>query len=146
MPTKLGDPYTPLWRGHYPHMLPEDIPTWEAFLNKNLALFERIYYDVRVGGVMTTDPQYTEKEKEMFYNNTAKRIDALGDLKDEIWIIEVAERPGLRAIGQLQTYIALWIEDPKIDKPFKGVLVCRDIDADFQKAMNTYGMLVRFAF
>src|SRR4030042_1521136 len=51
MPTTLGNEYSPLWRGKYPHMLEEDRPVWERFLNQYTNLFERIYYDVRVGGV-----------------------------------------------------------------------------------------------
>jgi hypothetical protein len=84
-----------------------------------------------------------EKMRLMFWQNTAKRIDALGELKDEIWIIEVADRPGLRAVGQLQTYIALWWEDPKILKPAKPVLVSRGVDADLERSLTFYGVLLR---
>ena len=145
MPTTLGEPYSPLWRGSYPHMLKEDYAVWEAFLRQNINLFERIYYDVRVGGVVATDPTLTPAEIKMFYDNTAKRMDAIGETKNELWLIEVADHPGLRAIGQLTTYIALWAEDPKINKPYKGVLVCRSIDADLDRAMKIYGMLVQYA-
>jgi len=145
MPTKLGEPYSVLWRGRYPHMLKEDFPVWEAFLNQNLELFERVYYDVRVGGVLSTDPGIPEKDKQMFYDNTAKRIDVLGETKDEIWIIEVATRPGLRAVGQLQTYLALWFDDQRILKTAKAVLVCQSIDADMERSLTFYGMYVRYA-
>ena len=145
MPTKLGEPFSPLWRGRYPHMLKEDYPVWDAFLNQNLALFERIYYDVRIGGVLSTDPTIPEKDRKMFYDNTAKRIDVLAETKDELWIVEVATRPGLRAVGQLQTYLALWMEDPKILKTTKAVLVCQSIDADMERSLVFYGMYVRHA-
>lgn len=131
------------WRGKYPHMLDVDRPVWDLFLDRNPELFQRLYYDVRVGGV-TAAPEYgDEKMRKMFYDNTAKRIDALGELEKEIWIIEVADRPGLRAIGQLTTYMALWFEDPKIPKPAKAVLVCRSVDSDFERALNFYGVLLR---
>ena len=143
MPTDLGNPFSPLWRGTYPHMLPEDRPIWNSFLDKNEALFERIYYDVRVGGVYPGPELGDEKMRKMFYDNTAKRIDALAELKDEIWIIEVASRPGLRATGQLLTYLALWWEDPKINKPVKPILVAENVDEDLQKALTLYGVLVR---
>jgi hypothetical protein len=126
-------------------MLKEDYPVWESFLKQNLELFERVYYDVRVGGVVSTDPGIPEKDKQMFYDNTAKRIDVLAETKDELWIIEVAARPGLRAVGQLQTYLALWMEDPAILKTTKAVLVCQSIDADMERSLTFYGMLVRYA-
>lgn len=145
MPTDLGEPYSPLWRGIYPHMLEEDRPIWSRFLDENGSLFERVYYDVRIGGVYPGPEYGDEKMRKMYYDVSAKRIDALGELKDEIWIIEVAARPGLRATGQLQTYMALWWEDPKIMKPAKPVLVCQLLDEDLERALKFYGVLVRIS-
>lgn len=145
MPTDLGQPYLQPWRGKYPHMLDVDRPVWDIFLDRNPNLFERIYYDVKVGGVYPGPEFGDETMRKMFYYNTAKRIDALGELKDEIWIIEVADRPGLRAVGQLTTYMALWFEDPKINKLAKPVLVCRSVDADLERALKFYGVLLRYA-
>ena len=143
MPTELGQPFQQSWRGRYPHMLAVDVPVWDLFLDRNPGFFKNIYYDVRVGGVYPGPEHGDEVMRKMFYDNTAKRMDALGELEEEIWIIEVATRPGLRAIGQLQTYMALWWEDPKIPKIVKPVLVCQSIDADLEKAMGFYGVLLR---
>ena len=143
MPTELGQPFSPLWRGKYPHMLPADWPVWNLFLDQNAKLFERIYYDVRVGGVMPGPEMGDEKMRQMYWQNTAKRLDALGELKDELWIIEVADRPGLRASGQLRVYWNLWFEDPKITKPTKAVLVCRSLDDDLKRALQYDGVLLR---
>lgn len=145
MPTQLGDPYSVLWRGKYPAMLKEDYPVWEKFLTQNINLFVHLYYNVRLGGVIPEDPTIPDKDKQMYYNNTAKRIDVLAELDDEIWIIEVAATPGLRALGQLTTYVALWYEDPKINKPARGVLVCQSVDEDLKRSIERYGMYVRYA-
>lgn len=126
-------------------MLEEDRPVWERFLNQHMALFERVYYDVRVGGVYPGPEHGDEAVRKMFYNVSAKRIDALGELKDEIWIIEVALHPGLRATGQLLTYLALWLDDSKISKPAKAVLVATAVDDDLRRALEINGVLVRFA-
>jgi len=143
MPTMLGEAYLPTWRGKYPHMLQEDYPIWELFLTRHATLFQRVYYDVRVGGVWSDVPTTPEKDKLMFYNVTAKRIDVVAELKDEVWIIEVASHPGLRAMGQVMTYFALWYKEPKIDKPAKAVLVANLVDADLMEAMRINGVLVR---
>ena len=145
MPTELGEPFSTLWRGDYPAMLPEDRPVWTLFLNQNPTLFQRVYYNVRIGGIVPPPSMGDENIRRMYWQNTAKRIDALGEMEKEIWIIEVAARPGLRAIGQVQTYMALWFEDPKLNKPAKPVLVCQSIDADLERSMKFYGMLVRYA-
>ena len=145
MPTDLGQPFQQSWRGKYPHMLPVDVPVWNLFLDRNPNLFQKLYYDVRVGGVYPGPEYGDEKMRKMFYDNTAKRMDALGELEKEIWIIEVATRPGLRAVGQLQTYQALWWEDPKIAKPAKAVLVCQFVDDDLKRSLEFYGVLLRYA-
>jgi hypothetical protein len=145
MPTELGQEFSPLWRGNYAHMLEEDRPIWNRFLDANAHLFERVFYDVRIGGVYPGPEHGDDKMRKMFYDVTAKRIDALAELKDELWIVEVAVRPGLRATGQLMTYLALWFQDPKILKPTKGVLVTQTLDKDLELALTTYGMLVRYS-
>ena len=65
-----------------------------------------------------------EAMKKMWYASTAKRIDAIGEKKNELWIIEVASSPYLRAVGQCLSYKFLWEEDPKIDKPARMILLC----------------------
>jgi len=143
MPTDLGPQYSPLWRGKYPHMLVEDLPIWDRFLSLNAALFQRIYYDVRLGGVLEVPLEAANAMQRMYYDVTAKRIDALAELEKEIWIVEVSAKPGLRAVGQLQTYMALWWEDPKIKKPAVGMLIARAIDSDLKRALEFYGMRTR---
>ena len=143
MPTTLGDEFLPTWRGKYPAMLPEDHPIWDKFLDKNASLFDRIYYNVRVGGIYPPEEYGDEKMRKSFYEVTAKRIDALCELKNELWIVEVASRPGLRATGQLLTYLALWLDDIRIQKPVKMVLVANSIDEDLRRALQINGVLVR---
>lgn len=145
MPTDIGQPFSTLWRGTYPAMLKEDYPVWNRFLDINPTLFERVYYNVRVGGVYPDASIADSKMRYAYWQTTAKRIDVLAELKDELWIIEVAARPGLRALGQLQTYIALWFEDPKLKKPAKAVLVCQSVDADVERSLKFYGVLLRYA-
>jgi len=124
-------------------MLPEDVPVWERFLSSNPALFQRLYYDVRVGGVSPSGEDVSPQMKRMYFDVTAKRIDVLAELDKELWLIEVASRPGLRAIGQLQTYLALWFQDPAIDKPVVPVLLCLAVDSDLKAALDFYGMRLR---
>ena len=124
-------------------MLVEDIPIWNTFLDQYSSLFERLFYDVRVGGVWPTDPTLNYKIQEMYYNVTAKRIDVVAELTNEVWIIEVAHQPGLRAVGQLMSYVALWYDNPGLSKPAVGVLVARSIDSDLKRALEIYGLRAR---
>jgi len=140
MPTKLGEEFSPHWRGKYPHMLPEDYPIWERYISLHEHEFLRLYYNVRVGGVFPEDPSISPEMKKMWYSVNAKRIDVLAEKENEIWIIEVTARPGLRAVGQLATYLVLWLEDAKPPKPAKTVLICERLDSDIERTLPVYGM------
>lgn len=124
-------------------MLAEDYPVWESFLNTHATLFERVYYDVCVGGIMLDDKTVPQTILWSYYKSTAKRIDVLAELKDELWLIEVANVPGLRATGQLMSYMALWFQDPKIKKPIYGTLIANVIDDDLRTTLELYGMRAR---
>lgn len=139
MPTTLGNPFSVDWRGKPPHMLPPDYPVWYAFLEKYGSIFTALYYDCFVGGPHLTPEEEKDPMKRMWRANTVKRIDALAELEGEIWIIEVATYPGPRSLGQLMTYQALWLEDPKIMKPEKMCLVCGGIDTDIGPSAAKFG-------
>ncbi len=83
-----------------------------------------------------------EAMKKMWYASTAKLIDAIGEKKNEIWIIEVASSPYLRAVGQCLSYLFLWNEDPKISKPAKMVLLCYFIDSDLERILEHYEVMI----
>lgn len=123
-------------------MLKNDIPVWWRFLNSWSWKFEKIYYDVLLGGPRYTTTQLKDPLLRMWRAQLSKRADAIAELTNEIWIIEVATTPGLRAIGQLQTYRALWIRDTKIIKPEKLVIVCEDIEPDFAEAASMHGIMI----
>jgi hypothetical protein len=141
MPTEMGQPYSTLWRGKYPHMLPEDYRVWERYIDQRAGDFMMLYYDVRVGGPTEFPEGTTASMKKMWFDLNAKRIDVLAERQDEVWIIEVTTRPGLRAVGQLATYMALWFDDPKIMKPVKSILIAESIERDLIRAMEVYGMI-----
>lgn len=140
MPTDLGRPYEIDWRGSPPHMLAPDIPVWYRFLEKYGEYFKNLYYDCLLGGPFLTPEQERDPFQRMWRFNTSKRADAIAELRTEVWIIEVANYPGLRAVGQLQVYQALWIEDPKILKPERMVLVSERIDNDLGAACGKFGI------
>lgn len=142
MPTDLGQRYAVDWRGTPPYMLATDVPVWYRFLEQWGHLFQALYYQCLVGGPWYTQEQLLDPMLRMWRATTSKRIDALAETENEIWIIEVAKSPGLRAVGQLQVYRALWVEDPKIAKPEKMVLVCEHVDTDLIAAAAMYGILV----
>ena len=137
MPTILGPEYSTAWRGKPPHMLAPDIPVWYRFLDQYAHNFIKLYYDSLLGGPKLTDDEELDRYNRMWRALVAKRTDAIAELKDQCWLIEVAEHPEMRAVGQLITYQALWLEDPKIDKPPRKILVAHSIDPDIATGLRS---------
>jgi hypothetical protein len=136
MPTDLGEPFAITWRGDPPQMLPPDVPLWHLFLDRQAWEFERFYYNVRVGGPDISQIKGDLAIAKCWYAATAKRIDAIAEKKKELWIIEVASAPYIRAVGQCLTYPFLWNLDPKISKPASMVLLCYYVDADLERVLK----------
>ncbi len=141
MPTHLGKAFSIDYRGRPPHMLDQDIPVWYRFLESYGDMFINLYYDVFVGGPWYSKEKLADPMFYMWRALNAKRIDALGETKKELFLIEVNTNPGLRAVGQLAVYAKLWKEDPKIDKPLKLVLVCAKVDPDLLSAAASFGII-----
>jgi len=142
MPTTLGKPFSISWRGRVPHMLKPDIPVWYRFLILYGEPFRKLYYDCLLGGETYTPEQLKDPMQRMAQSLSGKRADAIAELDDELWIIEVSSDPGLRSLGQLQTYRVLWLRDPIIRKPERLVLVCETIEKDLLDAASTYGLTI----
>jgi len=142
MPTNLGRKFSTNWKGKPGHMLAEDIPVWYRFLEKYSKYFIAVYYDCLLGGPFLSPEQEKDPLQRMWRYNTSKRADVIAETKSEVWIIEVADDPGLRAAGQLVVYESLWREDPKIAKPVIMVLVCEKIDKDLAAAFAGSGIQI----
>ena len=142
MPTDLGRPYALDWRGDPPHMLKTDIPVWYRFLERYGSPFITLYYDCLLGGPFLTEQEKKDPLKRDWQILLSKRADAICELTDQVWIVEVAQELGLRSLGQLQTYHILWLRNPKIPKLEKLILVGETIDPDFTDAATSYGVQV----
>jgi len=140
MPTKTGQAQSINWRGNPPHMLREDWPVWFRFLNTYGDYFTQIYYDVQVGGPYLSPDEEKQPLKRMWQYNNSKRLDAVAIVNKETWLIEVSSRPGLRAVGQLMTYVALWQEDDPFGLIERPILVCEAVDTDLIHAASKYGI------
>ncbi len=142
MPTDLGKPYSLKWRGSPPHMLSQDFPVWYSFLEKWGSGFIKLYYDCLLGGPVLSPEALKDPLSKMWRALNAKRADAIAELDNELWIIEVAPDPGLRIIGQLMAYRALWLRDPKINKVERMILVSSSHNPDLFEAASMYGILI----
>ena len=79
--------------------------------------------------------------KRMWRYNNSKRLDALAVLENGVWIIEVTASPGLRALGQLLTYVSLWQDDDPLSLIETPVLVCETLDTDLISSAAKFGIV-----
>jgi len=140
MPTTLGKAFSVDWRGHPPHMLWPDVPVWYSWLETYGQFIRTLYYDCLLGGPALPPGALEDKLTYQWAYNISKRADAIAEMENEVWIIEVSTSPGLRAVGQLLSYQSLWLEDPKIEKIERLVLVCAEIDQDLISSAARYGI------
>lgn len=114
----------------YPHLLDDDIDLWVEYLNSIAPKYSTIDYDVRVGGGRDPGPKHSPNIRQMAIDLSQRRIDAVGHLTDAIHIIEITRHAGLKALGQLTVYPALYTETFHPTKQLVTVLLCREVGTD----------------
>ena len=114
----------------YPHLMPLEVPIWERFLAEYGFLFTRLTYDVHVGEGAPISEDATPGEVRQIQAITRKRIDVVGETKDELWIIEVKPRAGHAAAGALLNYRRLYRREYHSLKPVRLVVVCERVEWD----------------
>lgn len=119
----------------YPHLLSVDVPVWEAFLDTEAPSFEMIDYDVRVGEGRDPGDDYEQNIRGMAVDLSKRRIDAVGQLSTEIWIMEITTIADMRALGQLSVYPPLYRLTYRPAFPLVPVLICAKLDPDLAKVI-----------
>jgi len=92
----------------YPGLLPREILVLRAWLKLHEAEYDRFDFNVRLGEGFDPGPTYPENIRSMAKQNTQKRVDAVGYKSDAVTLIEVKDRAGFSAVGQLVGYLHLW--------------------------------------
>jgi hypothetical protein len=124
----------------YPHLLPEDIELWQDWLKLHPTRFERFEYDVLIGQGRDPGPSYQPNIRQMAITLSQRRIDALGYNAEGITIIELTVSAGLRAIGQLATYPALFHATYNPRTAVSLLLICREVQSDIKPILEMNGV------
>jgi hypothetical protein len=107
-------------RKRYPHMLEDEARIWTKFLETTDLIFENVIYDTHLGTgtlPLPSDPEYMRR---LLSAVTKKRVDAIGETVEDIWIFEVKPRISMSALGQLVTYFELYQTEYR---PVKSVML-----------------------
>lgn len=140
MPTDLGQPFDPDYRGIPPHMSERDFAIWQRYHHWRGKDFLRFYFDAAVGVGGVIPPGTNEKLAKTWTRLTQKRIDVIGIRKDAVWIIEVRDSAGSSALGAVLTYLHLLRDDNPFSLPLRGAILTDHSDGDFKRVIADFGI------
>ena len=110
----------------YPHMKPRDIEIWERFIDAFPTAYDKCQYDFHIGDhpdfAMLDDDEAARKMGALYQ----LKIDVLGYKSDHIDLIEVKPSAGSSAIGQVMSYVQLYLRDAKPTLPVRPVIVTNE--------------------
>lgn len=124
----------------YPHLLASDIPIWDRFLDLYSPDFTGFNYDVRVGRGIEPPQGTSPNIRRMAIDLTQKRIDSVGFQPGKIWIIEVKERPGVGAVGQIISYTILFRKQFSPQDELIPAIVADIVEPDIRTILNDQGV------
>ena len=127
-------------RTRYPHMLEDEARIWTKFLRTTDLEFINITYDVHLGSGVLPLPGDPEYMKRLLSAVTKKRVDAVGETADAIWIFEVKPRISMSALGQLVTYFELYQEEDRPVKPALLAAIGEREAPDIRAAFDLYAV------
>lgn len=127
-------------RARYPHMKEDEAQTWDRFLSRIPWAVVNIAYDVRLGEGARVDEGVPEWVKRMAWALSTKRVDAIVETPMEYVLVEVKERGGLAAVGQLLGYLVLFNQQYRPQKRVRLALVCAEIAPDMTPILTEYGI------
>lgn len=126
----------------YPHMRQWEAEIMQKYHNK-VGMVGEWSYDIPLKVRETPIPSYmTENEALLWQKITSKRIDAVCERKNIIYIIEIKDRLRPSAIGQVLTYLILYQEQFAPEKPLQGVILTEFTDPDMMHVADHYKIKV----
>lgn len=133
-------PYVEVHRLTYPAMLPAEIAVFRAWLQLHEGEYTRFEYNVRVGPGFDPGEGVMQSIRDMSIKSTRKRMDALAWQGDTPLIIEVKDRAGLSAIGQLLGYRVHWQRENPQSIPPKMLLVANRLAPGVEDVLNAHNV------
>ena len=129
----------------YPHLKPKDIAVWELFVKCNDDFFDSVDYDYPVGEGADFLPTGTKTPDERENKLYQRKIDVVGYVNNEVWIIEVKPKADMSTLGQILTYQALAKGHDKLGgNPILAVL-CYGTSNEMRKIFNQYNIRILIA-
>lgn len=126
----------------YPGLITSAEDLWRKFLTYYESEFFLYDYNVRVGQGIVAPAYLTDDEKALWKKLTQKRIDVVAERLGQTWIFEIAERPGLREVGQLIGYAHLAQSYLQLKGQIVLAVICARLGHDMAGIFRAQNVLV----
>jgi len=136
-------PFAPLSK--YPHMKPEDVAVWNRFVAANSGLFDTVDYDVPVGTGADVDPEHPDAIQYDAKILTRKKVDVVAYKGNAVFVIEVKPVANARGLGQILTYLPLWLADHPGELDVRGMVVAGEMEREMAAVYAGHQIIVHIA-
>lgn len=127
-------------RLRFPGMLPREVLIFKNWLKDHEREYDRIEFNCRVGPGHDPGPNWPDNLRLMAIANSQKRIDACAWQGNIVTLIEVKDRAGAAALGQLLTYFPLWNKEHAGLPPAQLLMVTNRIQTGIDAATSYHGI------
>jgi hypothetical protein len=124
---------------HFRHLSDPDIALACEWLYDYRHTLTSIQYDVPVGEGTDPGGDHEPAIRIMWRGLTQRRIDAVAETDQHIYLLEICESANYKAIGQLAVYKTLFREHYPTEKPIHTVLLCRRATPEEAAAIKAAG-------
>lgn len=129
-------------RLRFPGMLPREVLIWKTWLQTNESSYTSFDYNTRIGPGYDPGPAWADNMRLMAIANSQKRLDAVAWQGSQATLIEVKDRAGASALGQLLTYFPLWSAAHTDIPTAKMLLISNRIQPGIDTAAAWHGVAV----
>ncbi len=127
----------------FPQLSPAEVDILKAWLRVHEKDFDRFHFNVRVGKGLDPGPTYDDATRAQSMFNTKKRIDAVAYKGAQAVVVEVKDRAGTTALGELLTYETLYVADHPNENAPMLLLVANTLQPDMQVVFDRFLILVQ---
>lgn len=134
--------YKPVVSSAYPHLLANDARVWTKLLEQEPGIFEKVWYDLRVGEGLQLGPGPEPLTKGIAQALTTKRIDVVGLRALAYFVIEIKPIADMEALGQALGYSLLFAGQYRVKGDIVPAVVCGKVDMDVVDAYKIAGVTI----
>lgn len=123
-------------------MMAEDRAVWTKFLQSKFIEIHEVWYDVRVGLSVLRGVGVDSRLTRIAEGLTRKRIDVVAAVGGGLWVVEVKPYANMYAVGQVISYVRLFVREYASPGQVIPVIICDNYDEDLLDEFDEFGVLV----